>query len=164
MIKEKIQTALNKQINEELASGYLYLSMSVYFESANLQGFSKWMKAQAMEEVKHAMKIYSYVVEKGGRVILSELEKPKSEWTSPLDAFESAYAHELKITGLINALVDLSAAEKDHATANMLQWFVAEQVEEEASADEIVQKLRMIGDAKSAIFMLDHELGKREIK
>lgn len=161
MIKEKIQDALNKQINAELYSSYLYLSMSAYFESINLKGFANWMRVQTQEELVHAMKFYDYLIERGGKVLLSSIESPPTEWPSPLAIFENAYQHEQKVTGLINKLVDLAIAEKDHATNNFLQWFVSEQVEEEASADEVVQKIKLMGDARGGIFMLDRELAQR---
>ena len=161
MIKEKIQDALNKQINAELYSSYLYLSMSAYFESINLKGCANWMRVQTQEELVHAMKFYDYLIERGGKVVLSSIESPPTEWPSPLAIFENAYQHEQKVTGLINDLVDLAIAEKDHATNNFLQWFVSEQVEEEASADEAVQKIKLMGDARGGIFMLDRELAQR---
>ena len=161
MLKAKIEKAINKQINAELWSGYLYLSMSSYFESIGLSGFANWMWIQAREEATHAMRLYKHVIERGGRVILSEIEKVPTQWKSPLDAFEETYNHEQKVTGLINDLVDLAIKEKDHATVNMLQWFIDEQVEEEGSADEIVQKLKLIGKNTSGLFMLDQELGQR---
>ena len=161
MIKEKIQDALNKQINAELYSSYLYLSMSAYFESINLKGFASWMRVQTQEELVHAMKFYDYLIERGGKVVLSSIESPPTEWSSPLAIFENAYQHEQKVTGLINDLVDLAIAEKDHATNIILQWFVSEQVEEEASADEVVQKIKLMGDARGGIFMLDRELAQR---
>ena len=161
MIKEKIQDALNKQINAELYSSYLYLSMSAYFESINLKGCANWMRVQTQEELVHAMKFYDYLIERGGKVVLSSIESPPTEWPSPLAIFEQAYQHEQKVTGLINELVDLAIAEKDHATNIILQWFVSEQVEEEASADEVVQKIKLMGDARGGIFMLDRELAQR---
>ena len=161
MIKEGIQDALNKQINAELYSSYLYLSMSAYFESINLKGFASWMRVQTQEELVHAMKFYDYLIERGGKVVLSSIESPPTEWPSPLAVFEQAYQHEQKVTGLINELVDLAIAEKDHATNIILQWFVSEQVEEEASADEVVQKIKLMGDARGGIFMLDRELAQR---
>ena len=161
MIKEKIQDALNEQINAELYSSYLYLSMSAYFESINLKGCANWMRVQTQEELVHAMKFYDYLIERGGKVVLSSIESPPTEWPSPLAIFEQAYQHEQKVTGLINGLVDLAIAEKDHATNNFLQWFVSEQVEEEASADEVVQKIKLMGDAHGVIFMLDRELAQR---
>jgi ferritin len=161
MLKPKIEKAINKQINAELWSGYLYLSMSSYFESIGLSGFANWMWIQAREETTHAMRLYNHVIERGGRVILSAIEKVPTQWKSPLNVFDETYKHEQKVTGLINDLVDLAIKEKDHATVNMLQWFVDEQVEEEASADEIVQKLKLIGKNTSGLFMLDQELGQR---
>ncbi len=162
MIKDTILEALNKQLNAELYSAYLYLSMSAYFESVSLKGFANWMRVQAKEELTHAMRIYDYIVERGGRVKLETIEKPPSEWKSPLDVFEAVYNHEVRVTGMINDLVDLAMKEKDHATYNMLQWFVNEQVEEEASAEEIVQKLKMVGDEGRALFMIDRELAQRK--
>jgi ferritin len=161
MIKTNIQEAFNKQINAELYSAYLYLSMSAYFESASLPGLANWMRVQAQEEVSHAMKFYSFIVERGGKVTLKAIEGPPVKWNSPLHAFEAAYKHEQKVTGLINGLVDLALKEKDHASHVFLQWFVSEQVEEEASADEIVQKLKRIKNAPHALYMLDKEMGQR---
>ncbi len=160
-MNEKVQKAINDQINAELYSAYLYLAMSAYFHSTNLSGFANWVRVQALEEETHAGRFFDYVNERGGRVILGEIEKPPVEWKSPLDAFEAIYAHEQKVTGLINDLVDLALKEKDHATYNMLQWFVSEQVEEESSADEIVQKLKLIGSEGSGLFMIDQELAQR---
>ena len=164
MISKKVQDALNAQINAELASSYLYLSMATYFLAEGHDGMAAWMRAQAQEEYGHAMKIFGHLAERDGRVVLQALPKPKSSWKSPLDAFKAAYAHEKGITGKINKLVDLAAKEKDHATANMLQWFVNEQVEEEASASKIVQMLERIGKAAHVLIMLDRELGKRGAK
>jgi ferritin len=161
MIAKKMQEALNKQLNAELYSSYLYLSMSAYFQSVNLGGFANWMRVQGQEELAHALKFYDYVNERGGRVTLHAVEAPPFEWDSPLAAFEAVYRHEQKVTGLINELVDLALEVKDHATNNFLQWFVSEQVEEEASADEVVQKLKLVGDDASGLFMIDRELGQR---
>jgi len=161
MLDEKIQIALNQQLNAELYSSYLYLSMSAYFQSVNLSGFANWMRIQAQEELVHAMKFYDFINERGSRVMLQPVEGPPAEWSSPLDAFENAYRHEQKVTGLINDLVNLAVKERDHATNIFLQWFVTEQVEEEASADEVVQKLKLMGDAKGGLFMLDREMGQR---
>ena len=162
MVKEKMVEALNEQINAELYSAYLYLSMSAYFEDVNLTGFSNWMRVQSQEELNHAMKIYDFVVELGERVELFTVQKPPKEWESPLAAFEAAYKHEQHVTGLINNLVDMAISDKDHATNNMLQWFVAEQVEEEASANEIVQKLRLVGEEGRGLLILDRELAQRK--
>lgn len=161
MITEKVQNALNKQINAELYSSYLYLSMSSFFESGNLKGFANWMRIQAQEELVHAMKFYDHVMERGGKVILTSIEGPPTQWESAFSIFEHVFRHEQKVTGLINGLVDLAISEKDHATNNFLQWFVNEQVEEEASADEIVKELKLIGDSPDAMFFLDRELGRR---
>jgi ferritin len=161
MISKKVEKALNAQVNAELYSAYLYLSMESYFQSLNLNGFANWMRVQTQEEVSHAMKIYDFVNERGGRSLLKGIDGPPTEWESPLAAFEDAYAHEQKVTGLINDLVDLAIKEKDHATNNFLQWFVNEQVEEEASADAIVQQLKMMKKAPGGMFMLDRELSRR---
>ena len=161
MLKPKIQDAFNKQLNAELFSSYLYLSMAAYFESQNLKGMAHWMRMQAQEENMHAMKFLDFINECGGRVLLSQVDGPKTEWGSPLEAFEDAYRHESKVTGLINALVDLSLGEKDHAANAFLQWFVTEQVEEEAAAQEIRDKLKLVSDNPVALFMIDQELGRR---
>lgn len=161
MISEKMQEALNEQVNAELYSAYLYLSMVAYFESENLHGFATWMRVQTQEEVMHAMKIYDYVNERGGRVTLKSIAEPPTEWKSPLAAFEAAYQHEQKVTGLINGLVNLAIEEKDHAANMFLQWFVNEQVEEENNADTIVQRIKLMADAPGAMYMLDNEMGQR---
>jgi ferritin len=161
MLKEKVQSALTEQLNWELYSSYLYLSMSAYFLSLNLAGFANWMRVQAQEELVHAMKFYDFINERGGRVMLQGVEAPPTEWSSPLDVFENAYKHEQKVTERINDLVSLALGEGDHATNIFLQWFVTEQVEEEASADEVVQKLKLVGDAGDGLFLLDREMGQR---
>jgi len=161
MIDQRMQEALNKQVNAEIYSAYLYLSMSAHFQSVNLAGFANWMRVQAHEELMHALKFYDYVNERGGRIVLQPVEAPPSHWDSPLAVFEHVYQHEQKVTGMINKLVDLAVEIRDHATNNVLQWFVAEQVEEEASADEVVQKLKLVGDDPSALFMIDRELAQR---
>ena len=164
MLNKKNETAINKQINAELWSAYLYLSMSAYFESINLGGFANWMRVQAQEEVNHAMKFYNHVVERRGRVTVSAITAPPVTWKSPLHAFEESFKHEQKVTGLIYDLANMAAAEKDHAMTSMLKWFIDEQVEEELSTDTIVQKLKMIGTNTGGLFMLDHELGERKTK
>lgn len=161
MIKENIENAINDQINAELYSAYLYLSMSASFDDQNLDGFANWMRAQADEEVEHAMRFFDYLNERGGRAELDAIEKPKKNWESPLEAFEDAYEHEQYITERINDLSDLAEEENDRATLNMLQWFVEEQVEEEDSVDQIVQKLKLAGGSKSSLLMLDSKLGER---
>ncbi|UCC97129.1 MAG: ferritin [Phycisphaerales bacterium] len=161
MISKKMEKALNGQVNAELYSAYLYLSMESYFKSLNLNGFANWMRVQTQEEIMHAMKIYDFIDERGSRITLKAIEGPPTQWDSPRAVFEAAYAHEQKVTGLINGLVDLAIKEKDHATNTFLQWFVNEQVEEEASADAIVQQLKMMEDAPGGLFMLDRELAQR---
>lgn len=160
-ISKKMEKALNAQINAEMYSSYLYLSMAADLEGKALSGFSNWMKIQAQEELYHAMKLYDYVHERGGAVTLDAIEAPQIEWKDPLALFQAAYKHELLVTSLINGLVDLAIKEKDHATNNFLQWYVEEQVEEEASADEVVQKLKLIGGKGHGLFMMDKELGAR---
>jgi len=161
MIGKKMEEALNEQINAELYSAYLYLSMESYFDSVNLPGFANWMRAQAQEELAHATKIYSFVNERGGRVLLKSISEPPTEWESPLAVFEATYKHEQKVTSLINNLVNLAIEEGDHASNNFLRWFVDEQVEEEASADAVVQKLKMAEDAQGGLFLVDKELSQR---
>jgi len=161
MLNPKLQDAINGQINAELYSAYLYLSMSTYFESQNLKGMTNWMQVQAQEEMTHVMKFVDFVNDRGGRVTLTAIEGPETDWDSPLAAFEQAYAHECKVSSLIGELVDLAIAEKDHAANSFLQWFVTEQIEEEASAQEIVDKLKMLGDSGPGLFMFDNELGQR---
>lgn len=162
MLSKKLQDALNEQINAELFSAYLYLSMSAYFESVKRPGMAHWMRVQVGEEQVHAMKLFAHVVERGGRVTLKAIDTPQAEWASPLAAFEGAYAHEQKVTGLINDLVKVAREEKDAAADAFLQWFVKEQVEEEETADEIVQKLKTIKDAPDDLRKLDGELGQRQ--
>ncbi|WP_448873175.1 ferritin [Desulfobulbus propionicus] len=161
MLKKKMLKALNDQINAEMFSSYLYLSMESYFQSISLTGFAAWMRAQVQEELMHAMKFYDFVNERGGKVTLEAIAKPESLWESPLAAFEAIQKHEEHVTSLINDLVDLAIGEKDHATNNFLQWFVSEQVEEEASVGAIVEKMKLIKDNPSGLFMMDNELGKR---
>jgi ferritin len=154
--------ALNEQINAELYSAYLYQAMAAHFEAANLRGFAHWMDVQAKEEQGHARKIYEHLVDRGGRVVLKAIAAPPVEWKSSLAIFEESYAHEQKVTGLIHNLVDLARAEKDHAAEVFLAWFVTEQVEEEASASEIVEKLKMIKEQPQGLLMLDAQLAGRE--
>jgi len=162
MLTEKMEKALNDQINEELYSSYLYLAMSAWFESQNLSGCAAWMGAQAREENGHAMKFFKFINERRGRVTLKGIKEPPKEWKSPLAAFEASLNHEQHITGRIDELMNLALAEKDHATAAVLQWFVSEQVEEEAHVDSIVQKLKMAEKAPGALLMMDHALGERK--
>ncbi|MEW6701744.1 MAG: ferritin [Bacteroidota bacterium] len=161
MITEKMQKALNDQINAEIFSSYLYLSMAAYLEAEFWNGFANWMKVQSGEEYAHAMKIYKYVNEVEGRVTLEAIKKPKTEWKSPLDAFEEAHKHELYITERINNLVALAVQERDYSTNLFLNYFVTEQVEEVTTVSQIVHKLKLLGDNKPSLYLLDRELGMR---
>ena len=163
MLNPKMQEAFNRQINAELFSSYLYLSMAAYFESLNLKGMANWMQIQSGEEHIHAMKFYDFVNDRGSRVLLTQIETPKTEWKSALDVFEDAYKHELKITGMINDLMNLTVAEKDHAAHDFLEWFVKEQVEEESAAQLIVEHLKLVGDSGVGLFMLDQQLSRRAV-
>jgi len=156
-----MEDALNEQINAELYSAYLYMSMSAYFENEGLNGFAHWMKFQAQEEQLHAEKFYSYINERNGRVILKAIDAPPVKWDSALAVFKNALAHEEKITGLINNLVNLAIEEKDHAAHQFLQWFVEEQVEEESNVRNVIDELNLIGGGGSGMFMLNRELGQR---
>jgi ferritin len=161
MLSEKMQTALNGQLNAELYSSYMYLSMNAYFRGINLDGFANWMHFQAQEELMHAMKFYDFINQRGGKVKLQQIEAPPWEWDSPLGVFKATLAHEQKVTGLIHELVDLALAEHDHATNIFLQWFVSEQVEEEESVGGVLEQLKLMGEAKGGLFMIDRELAKR---
>jgi len=161
MLSKTIQDAINDQIGKELYSGYVYLSMSAYFQSVNLPGCANWMRVQYQEEVTHALKLYDYVHERGGQITLQAIPQPKSKFKSPLDVFEQALGHEREVTASINKLYALSQKENDYPTSIKLQWFVTEQVEEERNAEEIVEQLKMIGDNKVALLMLDRQLGAR---
>jgi ferritin len=161
MINEKVRKAFNEQIKHELESAYIYLSMVAYFNSAGLDGMAQWMRVQTKEEVEHAMKFFDHINERDGRVELQPLKPLKMDWSSPLEAFQDAYEHEQFITGKIHDLVKLAREEGDEPGGIFLQWFVTEQVEEEANASKIVQMLERIGDAGHGLLMLDRELGKR---
>jgi len=161
MLSKNMQNAINHQINAELYSSYLYAAMSMYFESVDMSGAAKWMNSQAQEELVHADKFMNYLNERDARVILDAIKKPPVEWKSVLDAFEDALEHEKKVSSLINNLVTLAREESDHMTDNFLQWYVAEQVEEESSVGEVVRKLKLIGDSGGGKFMIDNELGQR---
>ncbi len=156
-----MQEAFNDQIAAELYSANLYLAMSAYLESIDLPGFGHWMRIQYQEEVSHAMKMFDYVIERDGRALVKAYDAPPADWKSALDVFEGALSHEQKVTGLINNLMDIALAEKDHASNIFLQWFVNEQVEEEATAKGVVQQLKMLGDSKAGMFQIDRELGQR---
>jgi len=161
MLTEKMQKTLNRQLNAELYSSYLYLSMNAYFKSVNLDGFANWMYYQAQEELEHSMKFYDFIIQRGAKVELMQIEAPPPEWSSPLAVFEATLAHEQKVTGLINDLVDVAHEESDHATNIFLQWFVSEQVEEEENVGGVLEQLKLMGDAQGGLFMMDRELTKR---
>lgn len=162
MISEKVQDALNQQIKNELYSSYLYLAMSAHFESASLPGFAHWMQVQSGEEYKHAMKFYGYIVERGGRVVLEAIEKPPTEYKTPLDVMERVLEHEKKVTGMIHSLYELAVKEKDYPAQVMLHWFITEQVEEEKSASDIIDLLKNVGDSTAGLVMVDHQLAGRK--
>jgi ferritin len=161
MLTERMLNALNKQINREIYSSYLYMSMSMYFESEDLSGAAFWMRTQVLEELAHADKFMHYVNERGGRVFLEALGKPDVSWDVPLDAFNGALKHERFISASINDLVTLAREEKDFMSDNFLQWFVAEQVEEEASVTEVIRMFKLAGGAGGGLLMIDRELGSR---
>jgi len=161
MLSKRIEKELNDQINAEYWSAYFYLSMAAYFENRNLPGFANWMKVQYQEEISHVMKFFDYINERGGRVLLKPIDAVKTDWKDEIEIFEDTFKHEQKVTGLINNLVNISFEEKDHATHNMLQWYVSEQVEEESNADEILQQLKMLKGSNHGLLMLDRELMQR---
>ena len=158
MLKEKVETALNQQINMELQAHYTYLAASAYFEEHGLKGFAQWMFHHAQEEMQHALKIYHFIHSRRGHVMLSEIAAPKQTWKSAEEVVRNALEHEQKVTASIDALVKLARSEGDYATDSFLQWFVDEQVEEEGIVDELLQKLNLIGDFKPGLYMLDREL------
>ena len=161
MLGTVMQEALNRQVNAELYASYLYLSAAAWFESKSLGGFAGWMKAQVGEELQHAMRFFNHINERGGQVTLAALAAPPSDFGSALGAFEAAYEHEQKVTGMINDLVDLAITERDHAANAMLQWFVTEQVEEEEQTSSAVERLRLADGNPNALLMLDTEFGAR---
>lgn len=161
MISQKLQDAFNEQINKELYSEYLYFSMAAWLDAENLPGCANFFKIQVQEERFHAMKMYDFVNERGGRVILKAIDKPEIEFESAQEIFEKAYEHERLVTNLINNLMDLAIEEKDHSAKSFLNWFVDEQIEEEASMDAIIGKLKMVGGNGHGLLMIDNELGTR---
>ncbi|PJA26485.1 MAG: ferritin [candidate division Zixibacteria bacterium CG_4_9_14_3_um_filter_46_8] len=160
-MNRKIEEAFNDQLNAELHSAYLYLSMAGHFDSANLKGFGNWMKVQIQEEMLHVMKFYDFIINRGGNVSLKPIGAVETKWDTPLSAFEATYKHECYISGRINNLMKLAREENENAAIIFLEWFVTEQVEEEATADEKVRELRMIGDSGPGLFILDRELAQR---
>lgn len=161
-MKKNILDSLNDQLNYELYSAYIYYSMAAYFDSMGLKGLSNWMQVQTKEEMSHADRFYNYINDRGGRVVLDNITKPRHDWESPLHAFENALQHEQKVTERINNIASLAMNERDHATHNFMQWFISEQVEEEASVGEIADKLKLIKDSPDGLFMLDRELMQRQ--
>jgi ferritin len=161
MLSKTLEQAINDQIKNELYSAYLYLSMSAYFEANNMPGSARWMRLQSDEEVSHAMKLFDYVNDRGGRVVLQGIDQPPAEFGSTLDIFEKALAHEQKVTGMINRIYDLAVKENDYPTQIELQWFITEQVEEEKNAGDIVEQLKVVGDHGPSLIMLDRALGAR---
>ena len=161
MISKKLQNAINKQINKELYSEYLYLSMVAYLESIGLEGFTNFFKVQVQEERFHTMKFFDYVNERGGRVVLEAIDRPQIEFKSPVEIFEIAYKHEQYVTKLINELMEVAIKENDHAAKSFLNWYIDEQVEEEASMDKILNQLKMIDGKGQGMLMLDKELATR---
>ena len=162
MISAKLESALNKQLNLELYSAYVYAAMAAHFEHKHLNGFATWMRQQVKEEVDHATKFYAYIGDVGGRVELEAIAKPPTDFPSVLAVFEDSLAHERTVTGAIYKLMDLALAESHHATSTFLQWFVTEQVEEEKIAEDIRKRLELVGNSPEGLFLLDHELGLRK--
>jgi ferritin len=163
MFAKKLDTAMSQQFNMELYSSYIYLAAASYLNTQNLEGFSHWMNLQVQEELQHAAKFYHYILEREGNLVLTDVKAPPKTFKSPLAACEAALAHERKNTKQINALMDIAIAAKDHACAAFLQWFVDEQVEEEAQTSQLVENVKMVKDSGGALFMLDRELAKRQM-
>lgn len=161
MLTQTMENAFNVQINREFYSKYLYLSMAAYFQEVGLSGFANWMRVQVEEENAHAMAMFDYVLSRGGKVVLKEIEKPQHTWNNALDVFESTLAHETQVTAWINELAEVSEKEKDRASTAYLQWFINEQVEEEANSTEIIAKLKLINLNGDALFSMDKDLGAR---
>jgi ferritin len=161
MLSKKLQDAINEQIKNELYSGYLYLSMAAYAEAQNLPGFAHWMKAQCQEEVEHAIKFFDFVNERGGRVELKAIDQPSVEFASPTALFEETLKHEQKVTALIHQLYELALEEKDYAAQVLLHWYIDEQVEEESTAAQILETLKMAGEQGQALVMMDRALAAR---
>lgn len=161
MINEKMQNALNDQINKELYSEYLYLAMKAYFAELNLQGFVNWFNVQVQEEHAHAMGMYDYLIERGGKVVLSAIDAPEIKGKTPVEIFEQVLSHEEFVTSRINALMDVAEEVKDRAALSFLDWYLKEQVEEESSVGGVLATLKLIGDDKKALLMLDKDLAAR---
>ncbi len=160
-LSKKIQEAINEQINKEFFSANLYLAMSSAFAEVNLNGFANWMRIQYIEETFHALKFYDFVLERGGSIELKTIQKPELKSTKPIDIFSQTYEHEQLVTASINSLMKLARSEDDYATESYLKWFIDEQVEEESNASNLLERLKIIGEDKSGLFMLDTELAQR---
>ncbi|MDD3117645.1 MAG: ferritin [Victivallales bacterium] len=163
MISSKLEEAINDQINFEFYSSYVYLAMSAWFKDQNFNGFAHWMEIQAREELFHAMKLFHFVFDRGGKVVLTAVKAPAGEWKTPQEAFRQAFEHEQTVTSRISDLMDLALTERDHVAATLLQWFINEQIEEESSVKSIVDQLRMMGASQDSVFMLDRELNVRQL-
>jgi len=162
MISQSVQDSICKQVNNELTAAYLYMSMVAYFEERNLHGMANWMRLQTQEEVQHAQRLFNHVLTRGGHVSLEAIPQPQGEFSSPLEVFQIALAHEQKVTAEINALYELALSEKDYPSQVELQWFITEQVEEESSTSEIVDRLTLIGEDPTGLLMIDDQLGARQ--
>ena len=162
MFTKTLQDAINEQINKELYSAYLYLSMAAYFEGQNLGGFSNWMKVQYQEETAHAMKFFAYLYDRGGAVTLKAIAQPPSKFKTPLEVFKQVLEHEKSVTDSINKLYELALKEKDYPTQSALQWFINEQVEEEKNASSIIQTLELAGNSPVSVLMMDRQLSVRK--
>ena len=162
MLGRVLQDAINEQIKNEFYSAYLYLSMAAFSEAGNLPGFAHWFRLQSQEEVAHAMRLFDHVHDRGGRVLLHAIDLPPLEFESPLGVFQQTLEHERKVTAMIHRLYETAAQEKDYATQVELQWFIAEQVEEEKTASQIVETLKQVGDTSQGLLLLDRQLGSRK--
>lgn len=163
MLSKSVEEALNEQIRHEFASAYVYLSMCAYFERSSLSGFAHWARLQAQEELVHGMRLFDYLNDRGGKVVLRAVDQPPADFDSPLSVFEKALEQEREVTGLIHRLYEFAAEEKDYGTQVALEWFITEQVEEEKTGTEIVEQLRMVGDNRAGLLMLDREMAQRQL-
>jgi ferritin len=161
MLNQRLSTAINQQINGEFSSAYLYLAMAAHFENQDLQGFAKWMRIQAQEEASHALIFFNYLTDRDGLPVLTQLEVPPAEFGSPQEVFKKVKEHERKVSASIDGLADLATAEKDHATRALLDWFVTEQVEEQATSSAIHARLKLVNGDPTGILAMDKELGAR---
>ncbi len=160
-LPKAVLDAMNKQINHEMFSSYLYLSMAAHFEKEGLSGFAKWMRVQSSEEYEHAMKFYKYIFERAGQVTLDMIAKPQTEFKKPLDVMQQVLEHERKVTALITSIYEIALKENDYPSQVMLQWFITEQVEEEKSAEDIIDRLSKVGDSPAMLYMVDAQMGSR---